>query len=233
MEFRQTLGVVGGMGPLASNAFLDTLYHLHLGDPEQRSPRVVVISDPTIPDRTEALLAGDTAELVAGLERAIEAAVAAGAGPVMIACITAHQVLDRVAAGCRERVVSLLDLVVDELAQRRRPHLLLTTSGTRAPGLFESHPRWGAIEPWARQPPEDLQAEIHRRLYELKKGAPPEGLLSWLDDLHAAEDGIEGFVFGCTELHLLQPALRKRGPAAYEVVDPLLLAARELPRLLG
>jgi aspartate racemase len=45
----KTLGVLGGMGPLA--------------EPEQAASKGILYSDPSFPDRTEAILRGDTREL--------------------------------------------------------------------------------------------------------------------------------------------------------------------------
>lgn len=51
---RDPLGVLGGMGPLASAEFLKTIYECSVAGGEQRSPSVIMYSDPTFPDRTEA-----------------------------------------------------------------------------------------------------------------------------------------------------------------------------------
>ena len=56
---KRVLGVVGGAGPLASAEFIKTIYECSLGEREQEAPVVLLYSDPTFPDRTEALLAGD------------------------------------------------------------------------------------------------------------------------------------------------------------------------------
>ena len=229
---QKILGVVGGMGPLASAAFLETIYRLHLAEPEQGSPRVVMISDPAVPDRTEAILERDRGALVAGLTRVLEQAVAAGAERIVLACVTAHQVLSEVPESLRERVVSLLDLMADELVRRRRVHLLLATSGTRETRLFESHPRWSEMAPWLRQVPAEAQREVHEKLYQLKTGAPPIAYLPWLDETVARFGPVDGVVFGCTELHLLQRPLAERGAPAFAVLDPLELAARKVPELV-
>lgn len=54
------LGVLGGMGPLASAEFVNTVYRLNMTEPEQQAPALVLRSDPSIPDRTAAILSGDT-----------------------------------------------------------------------------------------------------------------------------------------------------------------------------
>jgi aspartate racemase len=114
------------------------------------------------------------------------------------------------------------------------PRLLLATTGTRAARLFERHPRWSELAPWLRLPDDWDQAALHEWLYRLKHGEPLAGSLGWLDTL-PLKNGVEGFVLGCTELHLLQRLVEGRtdGPwAPGKTVDPLLTAARGLTRLL-
>jgi len=48
-------GTLGGMGPLTSAEFLIYIYKLSLGRTEQNMPRLYLMSDPTVPDRTKAL----------------------------------------------------------------------------------------------------------------------------------------------------------------------------------
>src|SRR5437764_219943 len=91
-----TLGLLGGMGPLASAEFIATLYHLNLVEPEQESPSCILLSDPTFPDRTEAILAGDTGLLALRLEQALQRLVDLGADWIVIACVTIHHVLPQV-----------------------------------------------------------------------------------------------------------------------------------------
>jgi len=46
------------MGPLASAEFLTSIYELSLGRTEQNMPRLCLVSDPTVPDRTKACDSG-------------------------------------------------------------------------------------------------------------------------------------------------------------------------------
>jgi len=50
---RLLIGVLGGMGPLASAGFVNFLYQKCQAkfSAEQSYPRIVLLSDPTIPDR--------------------------------------------------------------------------------------------------------------------------------------------------------------------------------------
>lgn len=225
------LGVLGGMGPLASAELLGTLYRMNLREPEQEMPSCVLLSDPTFPDRTEAILAGATDPLVERLEQALQALLAQGADRIVIACVTIHHILPRVAEPLRDKVISLLDLIADEVIAAPRRRLLLTTIGTRAARIFESHPRWRQIERWVAFPGDQDQATLHDWIYRLKAGASGEGCLEWIASL-AAPYGVEGFMFGCTELHLLHRLLGGRLPEALDVIDPLWTVARDVGELL-
>lgn len=227
------LGIVGGMGPLASAELVRTVYRLHVREPEQLAPGLVLYSDPSIPDRTEAIAAGREDELAGRLGAAVEAALAAGARRVVIACVTIHRVLPRLPPRMRGRVISLVDLALDAVIADSRPRLLLATRGTRSSGVFEAHPRWAEAAASLVTPEPGDQGALHDRLYRLKAQAPAEELADWLDTLAAAYE-VEGFVFGCTELHLLQPVLERRRAAwSAGVVDPLRIVAERLPELLA
>lgn len=227
------LGVLGGLGPLASAEFVATLYRLNPVEREQEAPVCVLLSDPSFPDRTAAILRGDTAELAARLSAALERLAGLGAERLLIACVTVHQALPQVPARLRERVISLIDLAVEELLRDPRPRLLLATTGTRAARLFERHPRWPAAAPSIALPEPAEQEELHDWIYRLKGGGETGPCLGWVESL-AARHGARGCVFGCTELHLLHRARQMRGadPLDGWAVDPLLVAARDLRRHL-
>jgi aspartate racemase len=230
----ETLGILGGLGPLASAEFVSTLYRLNPAAVEQEAPACILLSEPDFPDRTAAILRGDTAALASRLTRALERLVDLGAGRLLIACVTVHQALPEVPAPLRSKVISLLDLAIEEMLREPRPRLLLASSGTRAARLFEGHPRWSEAASWIVFPAAVEQAELHAWLYRLKADGTGagDGCLRWLESL-AAWHGADGCVFGCTELHLLHRVREQQGAALLDgwAVDPLLAAARDLRRL--
>jgi aspartate racemase len=228
---KERLGILGGMGPLASAEFLGTLYRLNITDPEQEAPVCILISDPSLPDRTSAILCGDTRDLAARLAAALADLAALGADRIVIACVTAHHVLDQVPPLLRRKVVSLIDLMIDEMIAVPRRRLLLTTNGTRAAGIFELHARWHEIAQWVERPSIEDQDILHELIYRLKRGDTDQGGIDWLADL-PSRYGVDGCIFGCTELHLIHQALAGE-MGAERVLDPLVLVARALPSLMS
>lgn len=232
---RHVLGIVGGMGPLASAGFLRTIYRLHLAEPEQGSPVCLLDSDPTFPDRTTAIREGRTEILAERLSRSVAGLLELGASRVVIACVTVHCVLASLPEPLRRKVVSLIDLTVDEiLASGEGPFLLLATSGTRAARIFEGHERWPSVAERVPVLEERDQQRLHEWIYRLKTGEPGEPCLDWIGSLRRRY-GAAGLVFGCTELHLLREPIAARGGDAGcgTIVDPLWTAARDLPQLLA
>jgi aspartate racemase len=227
------LGILGGMGPLASAEFLKTIYRLNLSGSEQEAPSCVLLSDPSFPDRTEAILEGSTDVLARRLTSALEELSSLGAERIVIACVTIHHLLPQVPERLRRKVVSLLDVIAEEVRAARQPHLLLATTGTRTARIFERHEGWDSIAEWVRLLDADDQHRLHDWIYRLKRSEPAESCLAWLESL-PQRYGTDRFIFACTELHLLVEPLSRseRIIQASHVIDPLLLVARDLHKLL-
>lgn len=229
MQRRDVLGVLGGLGPLASAAFLSTIYEAHVGraGAEQQLPRVVLHSDPAFPDRTEALLRGDRDSLVQAATAALEALLAAGAQRLLTCCFTLHAVLPDVDERLRRSLISLPDTALAQVARLapQRRVLLLATTGSRAASVFERSRWWPEAERRVVHPGPADQAHVHKLLYRLKAGEPPADAAGEIAELCRRHDA-DAWIAGCTELHLVSRHVRGgHGPL---VVDPLLMIAHDL-----
>lgn len=218
-------GVIGGMGPLASAEFLKNIYRFSLGTPEQQMPRVILLSDPDVPDRTEAIKNGQHREILDRLEELLCQLLAMKVDRLVMACITAHCFLPELPKPLLSRIplVSLLDVICDSLRNDDQKYMLLCTSGTRQYRLFQSHPQWSVIEPRISFPNASHQKQIHDFLYDVKTTCDFAGL-SLLQAIRKSYD-IDGFVCGCTEAHLFVRDLIDNN---IPVIDPLLILAQRI-----
>ena len=223
------LGILGGMGPLASAEFVRTLYECNLADREQEMPRCVLYSDPTIPDRTEAIRQGTPGPVVDRLEHALAELARLGVDRVVVPCVTAHHFLPQVRPDLRALVVSLVDLALESVVAAGVPHLLFCTDGTRQAGIFQSSPGWPDAEPLVVLPAVDDQHAVHELLYRVKQGDVGEDRIADVDRLLDAY-AVDGLIAGCTEMHLLTKQLAARG--GYRIADPLLTVAQGLQAVL-
>ncbi len=134
------LGVLGGMGPLASAHFMVRLTLLTPGvDRDQDHIPAVLWSDPRVPDRTAARLAGGEDPLPA-LLRGLRGLEAAGCGAVAIPCNTAHGWFDAMRAATRLPILHIVDAAAAELARLgvpAGPVGVMGTEGTLAMRLHQ------------------------------------------------------------------------------------------------
>lgn len=227
---REMLGVLGGMGPLASAEFLKTIYENNiLGQREQQSPKVIVYSDPTFPDRTEALLRGDYEILLDNLIAALYQLCELDVSKIVICCITSHYLLPKLPYELRDRVISLVDIIFKKILERQQKHLLICSTGTRKLEIFQNHILWHFAQDYILLPNENDQTLIHQMIYYLKVNGEYKNCLPILETLQAKYN-VQKMIAGCTEIHLLNKYLEKVTDKQKENIflDPLTIIAEEL-----
>lgn len=111
------LGVLGGMGPLASAQFMLRLTLLTPADRDQDHIPALLWSDPRIPDRMAAKYHGGEDPLPA-LLRGIHGLEAAGCGAIVIPCNTAHGWYEAMCAATQLPIPHIVDAVARDLARQ-------------------------------------------------------------------------------------------------------------------
>lgn len=231
---KSVLGILGGLGPLASTDFLLSLYEHNLGEVEQDSPAVILYSDPTLPDRTETFLNGDERILLDPFRDALAQLSRLEVRKIVVACVTIHYLLPRLPQDLRRKIIPLTDVILSEVAATRQKRLLICTRGTRAMRIFESHERWAEAAPFVVFLEENDQNRIHERIYrEVKTNAGAASLTTYLADL-CIKYGVDSFIAGCTELHRVTRLMnaRDRAKASCGFLDPLLIIAQNYKEFL-
>lgn len=216
------LGILGGLGPLASAEFAKTIYEHCGGACEQEWPAIIMLSDPSFPDRTEAFERGED-DLV--LERFIESLChlrEMGAEKIAVCCVTLHHLLPRLPLYLRKHVISLVDVIFADLEHCGGKHLLLCTKGTRQMQIFQRHPLWESTKKQLVLPEPDDQDRVHRLIYALKSAADPRQKMPIVQAL-LAKYKVRSFVSGCTELHLIAKQFD-----ILSCIDPLDTLAHEI-----
>ena len=226
---RAPLGVLGGMGPLASAEFLKTIYEVGIPGPEQNTPAVVLHSDPSRPVRTSAFLNGKSGMVLERFIPALERLDREGVSKIVVCCITIHYLLPQLPPALRDRIVSLLDVIADTIGRRPDRHLLLCTTGTRQLRLFETHPQWPLMKDRLVMPDDADQLEIHKTIYQVKEGADVQVLVDLVARLLEKYE-VSSFVAGCTEIHFASKHFTGSNGTPHRCVDPLLIIANDVAR---
>ena len=230
----QSLGILGGLGPLASAEFLKTIYECNLtGGLEQESPKCILYSDPTFPDRTDAILGGAEDLIVELLTKSLENLCQMGVSRIVIVCITMHYFLPKVPIFLRGKVISLIDLIVEEVLNTEKSHLLLCSKGARQAGIFQTHQHWQLVEKYILLPNEEDQDVLQKYIYQVKINGCIEPIVNYLNSLFSKYE-VDSLIAGCTELHLINKHMLLSAHKAKEhcIFDPLIDIARNFSKFM-
>jgi aspartate racemase len=196
------LGIMGGMGPAATAEFLRRVIEATPADRDQDHLHVLVDNDPSVPDRTAALL-GDGPDPTPHLVTMARRLAGAGAQLLVMPCNTASAFATRLAA---EISVPLLrwDAAVAVGVAHHRPGVarlgLLATSGTLASRVYHEALARVGVEPVV--PPPAAQERVMALIRARKSGVPGRRLVTELREaatgLRAA--GAQDVLLACTEL---------------------------------
>jgi aspartate racemase len=131
------LGVLGGMGPLATAHFLRRLVELTAAGRDQDHVPVVVWGDATIPDRVGPIFGRGESPLPAMLE-GLEVLVDAGATTIAVVCNTAHHWYDAMTKAVSVPILHIADAALSELPSGTGAVGLIATRGTLQSGFFQT-----------------------------------------------------------------------------------------------
>ncbi len=225
---RPMLGVLGGLGGLASAEFLRTIYEQNACEIESEGPICFLQSDPTFPDRTQAILDAEDRGITDRLAASLRSLNELGATRTVICCVTLHHFLPGVDAELSARNISLVDLIFEGVKESAERHLVLGTTGSKASQLLARQPGFADVARWIEFPNDEEQHKLHSILYELKWGPVKDNHIEYLDAVRRAH-GAEHVIAGCTEAHLIHKAMLRSSDAdRISFQDPLMRIACSL-----
>lgn len=226
MTDRKILGVLGGMGPAATADFIMKLVALTPAAVDQDHLPMIVINDPTVPDRTQAFLTDSKAGVLEALERGVRRLEAAGAEACAIPCNSAHHWADELQARTRLPIIHIATASLAELQSRSgggRRVALMATPVTIASGFYRDRIRAAGLDYF--ETPEHLTAQkILPAIRQVKAGATADAtrlLEEAVDELF--DLGADTILLACTELPV---ALETRLRTDTRLVDTTYALAR-------
>lgn len=212
----KTIGIIGGLGPMATVYYLELLTRMTDAVKDQEHPRIFLESLPDIPDRTAYVLdhtAEDPVPLMTDAARALQNI---GAELLTIPCITAHCFYDQVAEAVDIPILHLPRCVAQDIAGKGIHTVgILATTGTIQSGILKAEFAATGVDTIVLDT--ERQNLLMQIIYEqIKKGTA----VNWQMFLELSESllhrGAEKLVLGCTELPLLKRDIRQAENSALE-----------------
>ncbi|TPJ76289.1 amino acid racemase [Mesorhizobium sp. B2-6-2] len=229
---RPRLGIIGGLGPLASADFYFKLTRMTGALRDNEHVPSVILSVPQLPDRTEAILAGHDGPL-APLQAAVSTLNALGVACIAMPCNTAHHWYDRLAANSPAEIIHIADAVVAEIRRSldRGRVANLATRGTLVSGFYQDRISAAGFDLCLAQDAE-FQERVDSAIMLVKAGSIAQAAAETERALDLAQmAGADAALLGCTELSVVAASLND--PAGLVVVDSNAALARACLTRLG
>ena len=225
------LGVLGGMGPLATLDFQQKLLEVTPADSDQQHLPSVVWNVPQVADRQKALAGKGPSplpQMLTGITRLNQA----GVSHIVIPCNTAHHWYSELSQASDAPILHIVDTLVDRLVQAvGKPQCvgIIATQGTLDAGWYQQRLSAQGIETVVAEKSE-LETWFVPGCYAVKRGHLTEGgeLLS-LQAQALLKRGAQQLVLACTEVPVALRAVN--APFLSQTHDPAHLLAERCSRL--
>lgn len=223
MADQRIVGVLGGMGPLATADFLRKLTEATPAERDQDHLPVLAASIPQVPDRVAAYR-GDGESPLPALVAIGRRLAAAGAELIVMPCNTAHLWYDELHAALGLPMLHLADAAIDAVVARCGEGAtvgLLATDATLASGLYVN--RAGARVRWVLPTADEVLGELMPGIAAVKAHRLDSARAHLQRTAEALQRrGAQALVLGCTEI----PLVLADGDCAVPVIDATEALAR-------
>ncbi|MBR6459841.1 MAG: aspartate/glutamate racemase family protein [Actinomycetaceae bacterium] len=210
MQQTKILGIIGGVGPLATWDLAKQVTHFTQAETDQEHIRILIDSNTSIPDRTQAILHGGPSPVPQILESA-RLLEKAGADFLAMPCNTGHYYHAEVAQAIDIPFLHMIDEVGKELQRQGAQHVaVLATDGTRQTDIYADVLARHGVQTF--YPDDEWQKFVVSIIYDYVKAGnmdfPEQRIRALVEELHS--QGAEKIVLGCTELPVAFDAIGLR-----------------------
>lgn len=205
------LGIIGGMGPMASAVFYDMISSKTDASCDQENLDLILLSHAGMPDRTRAILSKDEAQIEEVRSKLLADAIFlqnAGCTAIAVTCNTAHYFVNMIEDELDIPFIHLIRETTEAVASKfgAKKVAVLATDGTIKTRLYQDElSKRGVI---AFTPKAEVQALVMHEIYECIKSGKPADEEMWKKiEEYVKEEGCEAAVLACTELSVVRKEL--------------------------
>ena len=200
------LGILGGMGPLATQLLYRMIIENTVASKDQEHIDMVILSHATMPDRTKAILTGEKEEFVRAAAKDAKDLEMLGVSNIAIPCNTSHYFMDDIQAATNVPIINMVEESV-RYAVEAYPEVkkigIMGTDGTIQARTYHSACERAGIIPVV--PTKERQKDVMSLIYDDIKGGKTgdkEKFTRAYEDL--MEQGCDMIILACTELSVFR-----------------------------
>lgn len=195
------LGVIGGMGPLATVSFYERVVLNTLAKCDNEHIDMVVLSHASMPDRTKCIIENRGGEFLEVIKKDFKILEDIGVEAVAIPCNTSHYFFDEFKKFTGLRIINMIEETILEVKKRGIEKIaVFGTLGTLNSKVYEKYANHHCLLV-KEVSPEDKQA-VMDIIYDIKETNCLDGR-RFVDILSRYCDDETVGIIACTELSLL------------------------------
>lgn len=222
------LGVLGGLGPLATVYFMDLVVKMTEAKKDQDHISMIVLNHAAIPDRTDFILDNTKPNPLPVMIEDAKKLQAAGADYVVMPCNTAHFFYEQIQKNIEVPMLNIIEETV-KYAVHHTANIkklgILATKGTISAGAYQNMCRKYALD--CVVPSLSDEASLMNLIYNQVKAGKEVNIDEFLKIIeHMKADGCDAVALGCTELSVINKDFALKRP---DIIDSLeVLAERSI-----
>ncbi len=214
------LGIIGGLGPMATSYFMRRIIELTDARTDQENIEMIIYNCPSIPDRTGYILGRSSESPLPKIEEIAHELEHQNVDYIAMPCITAHYFHDQLADSVMIPVSNGIREAAEYLHERGiRKVGIMATDGTASMHLFDSVFKDYDIH--CVYPEPEAQKLVMSIIYDDVKAGRKVNMDEFeLVKVQLLGEGCEVVLLGCTELSILKRD-NDVGPRVLDLVDVL------------
>lgn len=200
----KTVGVLGGLGPMATVYFYDMVVEMTDAHNDQEHVDMIIINRATTPDRTAYIIGkSDNSPLdkiVADAKRLEKA----GADFIVLTCNTAHYFYKEIADSVEIPVLNMIEETVEHAVETGHKKIgILATSGNINTKLYQNMCESKNVEYFV--PDEEIQNKVMKIIYDDVKAGNKADMNDFNEIIdYVKANGCDCVILGCTELSIIK-----------------------------
>lgn len=200
---KKTLGIIGGVGPLATMFLGEMIVRLTNAKTDQEHVHTIIDNDTSIPDRTAYILNKSKENPVPYLIKDTEKLIQAGADIICIPCNTAHTFYNEMQQASSVPILHMIRLTAEKALQVGAKRVgILATDGTITSKVYQNALTEVGLEPVL--PNADIQQQVMTIIYQYVKAGKEVKKSDWIQIEEAMKQlQCDKVILGCTELSIV------------------------------
>ncbi|MGE7912092.1 aspartate/glutamate racemase family protein [Lysinibacillus xylanilyticus] len=205
---KQTLGIIGGVGPLATMFIGEMIVRRTKATKDQEHLHTIIDNDTNIPDRTAFILDSTKENPVPVIVADAKKLASVGANVIAIPCNTAHTFYDEIVEGSPVPVLHMIRETAKRASDLGAKRVgILATTGTLTSRMYQD-----ALEEFGITPvvPDDVMKDkVMSIIYDYVKAGKDVSHEDWqpIEEAMLALN-CDRIVLGCTELSIVNRDLK-------------------------